>query len=51
MSKLTPHKDALTELRRLEQKFDSSVQKMEEYRSFEQTLAVEKATIPQIDQF
>lgn len=51
MSKLTNHKDALTELKRLEQKFEASQEKIELYRTYEQTLDVPKADIPQIDQF
>jgi len=51
MSKLTPHRDALLELKRLEQKFDQSLEKIEQFRSYESTLGAEAAPIPQIEQF
>lgn len=39
MSKTTPHREALMELKKLETKFESSLEKIELYRSFEETLA------------
>jgi hypothetical protein len=51
MSKITPHKDAIFELKKLEQTFDKSLEKIEQFRTFESTLGVTAAVIPQIEQF
>jgi len=51
MNKLTPHRDALLELKKLEQNFDRALEKVEQYRSYEGTLGVEAAAIPQVEQF
>ena len=40
MNKLTPHRDALVELKKLEARFDSSIKMIDQYRSFESTLGV-----------
>lgn len=51
MSKVTPHREALLELKKLEQKFDGSIEKIDSYKSFETTLGVPAASIPQIYHF
>jgi hypothetical protein len=51
MSKMTPHREALQELKKLEANFDKTLGKIDEYRSFEATLNCTAAEVPQIEQF
>jgi len=51
MNKMTLQKDALTELKKLELHFDKTVAKIDEYRTYEATLNVTAAEIPQIEAF
>jgi dynein heavy chain len=51
MSKATPNKDALTELKRLEQKFETTMSKISEFRDYEKTLNAEPVPIKEIDEF
>jgi hypothetical protein len=47
----TDPKVALKKLEKLEQQFEKSLEKIEQFRSFEQTLGVEPADIRQVDEF
>jgi hypothetical protein len=51
MSKMTPHREALQELKKLEANFDKILAKIDEYRSYEATLNCTAAEVPQIEQF
>jgi hypothetical protein len=51
MSKMTPHREALQELKTLEKNFDKILGKIDEYRSYETTLNCTAAEVPQIEQF
>lgn len=51
MNKSTNIKDALTDLKKLEANFDKTLAKVSEYRSYEQTLNVAPAEIPEIEAF
>lgn len=51
MSKITPHKEALAELKKVEGRFDKSMEDIEKFRSFEQTLGTEVIEIPEVEQF
>ena len=51
MNKITPPKDALDELKKLKNKFESCTEKLDLYRTYEKILGVPAADIPEIEKF
>lgn len=51
MNKNTVHREALDELQKIQKRFAASVEKIEMYRTYEQTLDVPARDIPQLEIF
>jgi hypothetical protein len=51
MNKNTVHREALDELQKIQKRFAASIEKIEMYRTYEQTLDVPARDIPQLEIF
>lgn len=51
MNKNTAHREALDELQKIQKRFAACVEKIELYKSYEQTLDVPSQNLPQIEIF
>lgn len=51
MSKLTPHRDALNDLKKLEAQFNKHFKNIEEFHNYEEILSLPQTEIPEIEEF
>lgn len=51
MSKLTPHRDALTDLKKLENQYNKHFKNIEDFHNYEEILSLPKTEIPEIEAF
>lgn len=51
MSKITPHKEALSELKKLDVQFSKHSKSIDEFHNYEEILSLPKTEIPEVDEF
>mmetsp|Transcript_17277 Transcript_17277/g.12260 ORF Transcript_17277/g.12260 Transcript_17277/m.12260 type:complete len:303 (+) Transcript_17277:50-958(+) len=51
MSKITPHKEALNELKKLDTQFQKHSKNIDEFHNYEEILSLPKTEIPEVDEF